>query len=235
MTTRFLCLLSILVFTGSLSGETQSKEENAFANGVRKYVELQQYLEGSVSAQKSTNESEQITYRQQQLAGLIANARLDAYQGEVFTRDVAEQFHKIIRKAFRETPQIHARRAQTGDQQRRAGAEERAGRDRWRRRRCAAISARPSAANPMAAMAVEMAPLKAGGFRGPPRRKVARQQAALGDPRQPAQRPPDADHRRDQRTRRARGERHRRDVQRQRRRPDRADPPRPKPVIIAPA
>ena len=73
-----------------------------FANGVRKYVELQQYLEGSVSAQKSTNESEQITYRQQQLAGLIANARLDAYQGEVFTREVAEQFHKIIRKAFRE-------------------------------------------------------------------------------------------------------------------------------------
>jgi len=102
LTTRFLCLLSTLAFTGALASEPQSKEEKVFANGVRKYVELQQYLEGSVSAQKSTNESEQITYRQQQLTGLIANARLDAYQGEVFTREVAEQFHKIIRKAFRE-------------------------------------------------------------------------------------------------------------------------------------
>ena len=73
-----------------------------FADGVGKYVKLQQDLESSVPAQKSTNESEQIADRQHQLTGLIANARRGAHQGEIFTDEVAEHFHKIIRKAFRE-------------------------------------------------------------------------------------------------------------------------------------
>src|SRR5205823_3185327 len=34
--------------------------------------------------------------------GLMANARRDARQGDIFTSEVAEQFHKIIRKAFKE-------------------------------------------------------------------------------------------------------------------------------------
>ncbi len=99
----FLCCLSILalVSTGSAS-EFESKDERAFAEGLKKYIELQQYLEPSVAAQKSTNESGEITDRQQQLAGLIANARRDARQGDIFTHDVADEFHKVIRKAFKE-------------------------------------------------------------------------------------------------------------------------------------
>jgi hypothetical protein len=103
MTMRLVYWLSILTVAASaFAGELQSKEFKPFADGVRKYVELQQYLEGSVSAQKSTNASEQIADRQQQLTGLLANARRGAHQGEIFTDEVAEQFHKIIQKAFKE-------------------------------------------------------------------------------------------------------------------------------------
>jgi hypothetical protein len=100
---RLLCWLAMSAVAGSaFAGGLQSKELKPFVDGVRKYVELQQYLEGSVSAQKSTNESEQIADRQHQLAGLLANARRDARQGEIFTYEVTEEFQEIIRKAFKE-------------------------------------------------------------------------------------------------------------------------------------
>jgi hypothetical protein len=114
---RLPCWLPILAFlTLALPGEAQSKDdmsganasptgrshqEKAFAESVRKYVELQQYLQSSVRAQKSTNESEQIAERQQQLRGLMANTRRGAQRGEVFTHEVSEHFQKIIRKAFK--------------------------------------------------------------------------------------------------------------------------------------
>src|SRR5947207_6603438 len=103
ITMRILWWLSILTVAASaFASEFQSKEFKPFVDGVRKYVELQQYLEGSVSAQKSTNESQQIADRQQQLTGLMAGVRRDSRQGELFTDEVAEQFHTIIRKAFKE-------------------------------------------------------------------------------------------------------------------------------------
>jgi hypothetical protein len=89
-----LCTVSLIL--------AQSNASKVFADGVGKYVKMQHDLEGSVPAQKPTNESEQIADRQQQLTGVIANARRDAHQGEIFTDEVAEQFRKIIRKAFRE-------------------------------------------------------------------------------------------------------------------------------------
>ena len=99
---RFLCWVSILAFAASASAQTLSKQEKVFADGVAKYAQLRQGLEGSVRAQTQTTASEQIADRQHQLAGLIANARRDAHQGEIFTHEVEEHFRKIIRKAFRE-------------------------------------------------------------------------------------------------------------------------------------
>jgi hypothetical protein len=55
---------------------------------------------GSVPAQKTTKEPAQITDRQQELTGLIVNARRDAHRGDIFTDDVTELFHQIVRKAF---------------------------------------------------------------------------------------------------------------------------------------
>ncbi len=105
---RFLCWLSIFVLAPSgFAGEGRSKQFKptqpvfkTFAEGVEKYAKMRQDLEGSVPAQKSTDQPEQIGDRQQQLTGVIANARRDAHQGEIFTDEVAVQFREIIRKAF---------------------------------------------------------------------------------------------------------------------------------------
>jgi hypothetical protein len=106
---RFRCWLCILAFVASgFASEAPEKQSKAssfsivFADGVAKYAHLRQELEGSVRAQRSTNQSEEITDRQDQLTGVIANARRDARQGEIFTNDVAKEFREIIRKAFRE-------------------------------------------------------------------------------------------------------------------------------------
>jgi hypothetical protein len=104
---RFLCWLSILVFAAASEANASSisevrKESKIFADGVARYVHLLNELDGSVAAQKTTSESEQIADRQQQMAEVIANARRDATQGEIFTHEVSQDFLKIIRKAFHE-------------------------------------------------------------------------------------------------------------------------------------
>ena len=106
---RFVCWFSILACVASgrcdrgsvaaVEGDYASTRK-AFADSVRKYVKMQKDLEGSLPAQKPTNESAQIADHQHQLAGKIANARRDAHQGDIFTHEVTEQFRKIIRKAF---------------------------------------------------------------------------------------------------------------------------------------
>jgi hypothetical protein len=102
-----LCFFSALCLlcTAPVIGAKQSQAPptmKVFADGVGKYVTLHQDLESSAPAQKTTNESEQIADRQQQLTGVIANARRDSQRGEIFTEDVSDHFRKIIRKAFQE-------------------------------------------------------------------------------------------------------------------------------------
>ena len=96
-----LCLLCTVPLIAAKQSNAPAPMK-VFADGVGKYVTLHQDLASSAPAQKTTNESEQITDRQQQLTGIIANARRDAYRGEIFTEDVSEHFRKIIRKAFQE-------------------------------------------------------------------------------------------------------------------------------------
>src|SRR5437764_15416542 len=110
MTMRIICWISIFVLaTSAFAGGTQSKGSRTpasfprvFTDAVGKYVQMEQDLDGSVSAQKPTAASEEIADRQHQLAGVIADARRGAQQGEFFTHEVAEQFRKIIQKAFKE-------------------------------------------------------------------------------------------------------------------------------------
>jgi hypothetical protein len=125
---RFLCWLSILAFAASMSRANASpigrshqvnffanpaqpqgskdaaRTSRAFADRVQEYVKMQKDLEGSGSpaAGNSTKDSEQIADRQHALAGRIAAARHGSRQGDIFTHEVAEEFEKIIRKAFKE-------------------------------------------------------------------------------------------------------------------------------------
>jgi len=96
-----LCLLCTVspIFAQSLGSR---KAEKVFADSVVEYVQMQHALERSTPAQGPTTESEKLAGRQHALAARIAAARLGARQGDIFTRDVAKEFVKIIRKAFKE-------------------------------------------------------------------------------------------------------------------------------------
>jgi hypothetical protein len=83
--------------------EMSAPSAKAFADSVTKYVKMLGDLQSSVPSQKTTKEPEQIADRQKQLAGVIANARRDAHQGDIFTPPVASEFGAIIRKAFQGT------------------------------------------------------------------------------------------------------------------------------------
>jgi len=97
-----LCLWCKVPLIFAEQSNAAAAASKVFEAAVEKYLQMQQDLTASVPAQKPTKESEQIADRQHQLTGVIANARRDAHQGEIFTEDVAEHFRKIIRKAFQE-------------------------------------------------------------------------------------------------------------------------------------
>jgi len=99
---HFLSWLAMFAFALSGFAGQGSPVAKGFADGVGRYVKMRQALEGSVQGQKPTNEAGQIDDRQDQLTGVIVNGRRDAHQGEIFTKEVSEQFRKIIVKAFRE-------------------------------------------------------------------------------------------------------------------------------------
>jgi hypothetical protein len=100
----------IFTFAGSgFTTEAQSKKPpppstatRAFEDAVAKYVKMEHDLGSSVPTQKTTKEPEQIADRQDQFAGLLANSRQSAKQGDIFTAEVTGEFESIIRKAFRE-------------------------------------------------------------------------------------------------------------------------------------
>ena len=78
-------------------------QEKSLVSRLQEYVKMQQDLEASGSpAAGNSADAAQIAARQHALAGRIAATRRGARQGEIFTEDVAEQFEKIIRKAFKE-------------------------------------------------------------------------------------------------------------------------------------
>jgi hypothetical protein len=109
---RFPGWLPILAFAAfgfaNQEPRQQSREDaqtfSMFAAHVREYVKMQKDLESSSSpaAGKSTRDSEQIADRQHELARRIAATRRGARQGDIFTHEVAKEFEKIIRKAFKE-------------------------------------------------------------------------------------------------------------------------------------
>jgi hypothetical protein len=103
----------ILVFfaASGFANPAQPQESNeaahtygVFGNRVQEYISMLKDLEdsGSPAAGKSPKDSAQIDDPQHALAGRIADARRGSRQGDIFTHEVAEQFVKIIRKAFKE-------------------------------------------------------------------------------------------------------------------------------------
>jgi hypothetical protein len=100
--------LSVLAFAAStLAGQARSPQDNeevrdfkTFTDRVQAYVRMQKNLEASLPPLKPTKDTAQIVEHQHALARKIIEARRDARQGDIFTHEVTERFHKIIRKSF---------------------------------------------------------------------------------------------------------------------------------------
>ena len=108
---RVTCLLlwlSLIAFVApGFAGQARPPQDSEeardfkiFTDRVQAYVKMQKNLEASLSTLKPTMDAAQIVIHQHALARKIADARRDARQGDIFTREVAERFRKIIRKAF---------------------------------------------------------------------------------------------------------------------------------------
>jgi hypothetical protein len=78
----------------------EERDFQVFADRVQAYVKMQKNLEASLSTLKPTKDVAQIVEHQHDLAMKIADARRDAYLGDIFTHEVAERFRKIIRNEF---------------------------------------------------------------------------------------------------------------------------------------
>ena len=78
----------------------EARDFKTFTDRVQAYVKMQKGLEASLPTLKPTKDAAQIVEHQHALAGKIADARRNAHQGDIFTREVTERFRKIIRKAF---------------------------------------------------------------------------------------------------------------------------------------
>jgi hypothetical protein len=106
--TRLLLWLSLFAFVapgfagqaGTPQDSEAARDLKTFTDRVQAYVKMEKNLEASLTALKPTKNTEHIVEHQQSLAAMIADARRDARQGDIFTHEVTERFRKIIHEAF---------------------------------------------------------------------------------------------------------------------------------------
>ena len=79
----------------------EARDFKIFTDRVQEYVKMQKGLKASLPALNPTKDAARIIEHQHALARKIADARRDARQGDIFTREVAERFRKIIDRTFR--------------------------------------------------------------------------------------------------------------------------------------
>jgi hypothetical protein len=78
----------------------EARDFRTFNDRVQAYVKLQRGLAASLPTLKPTKDTAAIVEHQHALAEKIIEARRDARQGDIFTREVTARFRKIIRKTF---------------------------------------------------------------------------------------------------------------------------------------
>ncbi len=72
-----------------------------FLGRVNNYVKLRSSLEGTLPKLKTTNQAAKIDDHGKALSEKIIESRKDAKQGDIFSKDIATQFRKIIAENFR--------------------------------------------------------------------------------------------------------------------------------------
>ena len=81
--------------------EEEARVTKIFSAQVHQYLKLRTDLEASMPTLKPTNEAARIAEHQHALAKVIAQARHDAKQGDIFTPEVTAYFLAIIRSEFK--------------------------------------------------------------------------------------------------------------------------------------
>ena len=115
---RIQCLLLFASLASGFAGQPQPPQASAeemrafksFTARVQQYIKLQNDVEASLPALKSTNDVARIAQYQHALARKIAQARRGARQGDIFTHEVTRQFRRIIRGEFQGPDAQRARR-----------------------------------------------------------------------------------------------------------------------------
>ncbi|PYT33652.1 MAG: hypothetical protein DMG58_06800 [Acidobacteria bacterium] len=78
----------------------ESQAFDDFTQRVKEYLTLHKAAESSLPRLKSTTHGKTIIDRQHVLAQKIAEARSNAKQGDIFSPEISEQFHHVIRSKF---------------------------------------------------------------------------------------------------------------------------------------
>ena len=87
----------------SQQNEKERERDQAFKDfqaRVKAYVQLRKSVETAVPAAKPTDNPDQIKARRLLLAQKMMVARKDAKRGDIFTREISEEFRKQIRRTF---------------------------------------------------------------------------------------------------------------------------------------
>lgn len=102
-----LAMCASLMAQGGAPSQPSEKERERdqafqeFQERVRAYVQLRKSTEESVPAAKPTDDPEQLKARRLRLAQKMMVARKDAKRGDIFTREVSEEFRKQIHQTFK--------------------------------------------------------------------------------------------------------------------------------------
>lgn len=94
-------LIGAVLLSGQQRVNPQAEAMARFSERVNAYLALQKKVEGTLSAQKETNDPQRIKAHVTSLANGIRAARADAKPGDLFD-GAAEQFRKVIREDARD-------------------------------------------------------------------------------------------------------------------------------------
>jgi hypothetical protein len=108
-------LLTALLIVTALAAQDRVNPHSAvleeFQKRVTDYVNLEKDLAKGLPAAKPTTEPQTIIDRQHELAKKIRTARAKAHQGEIFTPDVATEFHRLMAFARQGSDNSHIKKS----------------------------------------------------------------------------------------------------------------------------
>jgi hypothetical protein len=81
-------------------GNEEARDFKIFADRIQQYVKMQKNLKASLPSLNPTKDTARILEHQHALARIIADARRNARQGDIFTPAVTARIRKIIDKTF---------------------------------------------------------------------------------------------------------------------------------------